>query len=322
MKKAVSIILTLVFFIGVFSGCAPKREDVVNVGVLKGPTGIGMSYLMNQNDNGGTENEYSFTVAISPNELIASLTSGQIDIAALPTNTAANLYSKTNGGIEIIALNTLGVLYILENGSELSSIEDLRGRTIYSTGQGANPEYVLNYILRQNGLQPEKDVTVEYRDSEEIVTLMTSGNIDICMLPVPYVQTVLANSEKTRIAFDMNEQWSHVENGGSSIAMGCLAAKKEFIEENKDIIDKFLEEYKQSIEFMSDNTEQGAEMVVRYGIAGDEQIAEASIKASNIVCITGEDIKNTINGYFEVLFEAMPSSIGGSIPDDGFYYAG
>ncbi|MCD7776461.1 MAG: ABC transporter substrate-binding protein, partial [Firmicutes bacterium] len=225
----------------------------VNIAVLSGPTGIGAVGLMEKNDTGETVNTYNFTVCSANDEVTAGLTNGEFDIAAVATNVAANLYNKTSGAIQICALNTYGVLYILENGNEIESVEDLRGKTIYATGQGANPEYVLDYILTQNGLDPETDVTIEFMDSTTLSTTAASGEVDICMLPVPAVTSVLMQNSDMRIALDLTEEWDAVTDEGK-LTMGCVVVRTEFAEENPEAGAAFLEEYAESIESVLSNT--------------------------------------------------------------------
>ena len=300
------------------STTAPAPKAKVKIGVLKGPTGIGSAYLMEKNEKGGTLNDYKFVTATAPTDLTGRLVSGELDMAALPTNVAATLYNKTNGNVQILAVNTLGVLYILQNGRQIESVADLRGKTLFATGQGANPEYVLNYILRENGLEPGVDLTIEYKDSEELSTLMATGKIELCMLPVPAATTVLSKNADVSIALDLTEEWDKVSEG-SVLTMGCMVLRKNS-ELSADAISNFLKEYDESIKYVSENPGEAAELVAKFEITGSAEIARAAIPESNLVFISGEKIKEAIEGYYEVLFKADPASIGGKLPDDGFYY--
>ncbi len=274
---------------------------------------------MEANDNGETTNNYNFTVSSVNDDVVAGLTSGEYDIAAVATNVAANLYNKTSGGVQICALNTYGVLYILENGESISSVEDLKGKTIYATGQGANPEYVLDYILEQNGLTPDEDVTIEFLDSETLTTQMASGEIEICMLPVPAVTSVLMQNSDVRIALDMTEEWNSVTDEGE-LTMGCVVVRTEFAEENPDAVAAFLQEYEQSIENVQNDPEHAAELCETYGIVAKSAVALKAIPDCNLCFISGEDIRNTIEPYYNVLYTANADSIGGAIPDEDFYF--
>lgn len=325
MRKLASLVLSLVLILGL-SACnsaqppatTPISKAKVSIGVLKGPTGIGCAYLMEQSENGEALNEYTFTTSSTPTDLTGRLVSGELDMAALPTNLAAALYTKTNGNVRILALNTLGVLYILSNGSEINSVEDLRGRTLYATGQGANPEYVLNYILRQNGLEPGDDLTIEYRDSAELTALMASGRAKLCMLPVPAATTVLLKNPDVSIALDLSEQWNSVSDG-SVLTMGCVVLRNDS-GLSEETISNFLLEYEYSIDYVNENSAQAASLVAKFEITGSAEIAKAAIPESKLVFISGENIKEAIEGYYEVLFQADPASIGGRLPDDDFYY--
>ncbi len=291
----------------------------INIAVLSGPTGIGAVCLMEANDAGETVNTYNFTVSSANDEVVAGLTSGEFDIAAVATNVAANLYNKTDGGVQICALNTYGVLYILENGNEIESVEDLRGKTIYATGQGANPEYVLDYILTENGIDPENDVTIEFMDSSALAAAAASGEADICMLPVPAVTSVLMQNSDVRIALDLTEEWDKVTTDGK-LTMGCVVVRTEFAEENPEAVAAFLEEYAASIESVLADMEHAAELCEEYEIVAKAAVALSAIPDCNLCCVTGDEIKEIIEPYYTVLYNANSSSIGGALPDEDFYF--
>ena len=289
----------------------------VNLAVLKGPTGVGAAKLLFDNENGNTVNHYNVTVASDPaTEVVPKLVNGELDIAAISTNLASTLYHKTGGGVQLLALNTLGVLYILENGDSVDSMADLAGRTVYATGQGSNPEYVLNYLLAENGLD---DVTVEWKASDELTTLMVSGQADLCMLPVPAATAVQMKNPDVRAALDLTEEWNNTTYDGV-LTMGCIVVRTQFAQEHPEAVTAFLQEYYDSITFVNSDPEAAAPMVAQFGITANEQIALKAIPDCNLVCITGDDMRDGIQGYYEVLAAADPTSIGGSIPDDAFYY--
>lgn len=341
-----ALLLALALLTGLLAGCAPQNADptptpsaapvtestqpsaeptvsadrpAVNLAMLSGPTGMGAAKLMADNTDGTTLNDYTVTVAAQPTDLTGKLTSGELDIAALPTNVAATLYNKTNGAIQMLALNTLGVLYILENGDSIQSISDLAGKTVYATGQGANPEYVLNYLLRANGLEPGVDVTIEWKATgEEVSALMLSGDAEVAMLPVPAATSVLMQNSDVRAAIDLNDAWTQSGAEGT-MTMGCVVVRTEFAQENPQAVENFLAEYADSIAYVRDNPDEAAALVVEAGIVPKEPIAKAAIPQANLVCITGADML-AIQDYYQVLWDADPSSIGGSIPDDAFYY--
>lgn len=304
--------------------------QTVHLGLLSGPTGMGAAKMLADNDaafaqvedgtyaEGGTFVRYEVTLGSDPaNDIVPKLNNGELDIAAIPTNLAATLYNKT-GGVKLLALNTLGVLHILENGDSVHSLADLAGRTIYATGQGSNPEYVLNYLLEQNGLTPGEDVTIEWKASEELTTLMASGQIDLCMLPVPAATSVMMQNADVRDAIDLNDAWQ-ASGAEGTFTMGCLVARTEWLEENSELVPGILAEYAASIDYANENPTEASQLMEQYGIVPKAAIAEAAIPQANMVCLTGDDLKG-ISSYYEVLYAADPTSIGGAIPDDAFYY--
>ncbi len=309
-----------------FTGCSnnnskPEDETPVRVLTLKGPTGLGMVQLMEANANGITANKYEFTICGSPDEIKTEILAGRYDIAAVPINLAAALYNKTEGGLKIAAVNTLGVLYILENGDSIKSVADLKGKTIGATGEGATPEYVLNYILRANGLEPGVDVTVEYyAEHEELAKRIIGGMCDIGMLPQPNVTAVLAKKDSVRIAIDLTKEWEKVDETGSALTQGCVVVSKDFAENNGKKLDSFLGEYKASAAFANVHPAEAAAYSSKFGVVPDAAIAEAAIPKCNICFFAGEEMKAKASGMLGVLFSADPKSIGGKLPGDDFYY--
>ena len=255
-----------------------------------------------------------------PTEVVAALTKGEVDIAALPTNLAAVLYHK-NEDIRLLCLNTYGVLYILENGFEVNAMADLAGKTLYATGQGANPEYVLNYLLEKSGLTPGEDVDIQWMASDALTAAVAAGEVKLAMLPVPAATSAMLQNEDVRPAVSLSDVWEEVEAEGV-LTMGCVVARKAFITANPGAVDAFLEDYGASIRYMSDedNLTEAAALAEKYGIVPKAAVAEAAIPDANLCFVTGNDMISGIQGYYEVLYTADPSSIGGSIPDGEFYY--
>ncbi|MBR5540404.1 MAG: ABC transporter substrate-binding protein [Clostridia bacterium] len=324
MKKIVSLTLALLLIVAMIAGCRaePAVKTIVNVGAIQGPTGIGMAHLMEADKNGTAANEYEFTVSSVPSDVGNLLASGNLDIAAVPTNLAAALYQKTQGKVQLLAVNTLGVLYMLDNGNGIDSIEDLKGKTIYSTGEGANPEYILRYVLNKNGLDPDKDVTIEFlAENTELVAKMVSGDITLAMVPEPNVSSITAQNKEVTVALSMNTEWEKVAEAGSKLMMGCVAVRKEFLETNKTAVDAFLAEYKSSIEKTAD-VDTTATLCESYGIIPKAALAKKAIPNCQLTFVSGADMKAQIAGYYQVLFDSNPKSIGGKLPDDAFYYVG
>ena len=298
---------------------ASELPDItVNVGVLSGPTGVGAAKLMNDSKNGETVLNYNFTVETENSNIVAAVSNGELDIAAIATNVAANLYNKTDGGVQIIALNTLGVLYILENGDEINSIADLEGKTIVAPGQGANPEYVIKHLLQENGV----NATVEFMTADEVIAKMNNGEATVCMLPVPAATALQMKNENVRTALDLTAEWDAL-NSGSQLTMGAVVVRTEFAEQYPEVVKQFLEEYTASIEYVKTNVDESSQLVADFGITANAQIAANAIPQCNLVAITGaEAIKSAIAGYYDVLYAADPASVGGEIPGENFYFAG
>lgn len=353
-KKSALIFITLLLLFGLLSGCnggsdnsptpdeSPSSSDVssstpdpleipyeqrplIRIASLKGPTGMGMVKLFSDNENKKTANRYETSIVNAPDEIVAKITTGEIDIAAVPTNLAATLYNKTNGNVKLLALNTLGVLYIMEKGNEIQEFSDLEGKTIYASGQGSTPEFILNYLLIQNGLTPGENVTIEYKsEHSELATLALTGNADVIMIPEPFVTNILAQNAGFRNALDLTEEWNNTTSKlgikDSVLSMGGLIVRKEFLENNKDAVDAFLDEYKNSIDYVNANLDNAAALIEQYEIMPNQSLAKLAIPRSNIVFIEGEVMKNQISNLYNVLFMANPLSLGGSMPEDDFYY--
>lgn len=297
----------------------------VNVACMSGPTGMGMIEFMSAADNGEEfDNNYNFSLIVASDEVTANLVKGDLDIAALPANLASVLYNNTEGGVQTIAINTLGVLYILENGDSVTDIESLRGQTIISAGKGGTPEMSLRYVLAQNGIDPDTDVTIEWKSEQsECLSYLVSTEGAIVMMPEPFVTTALMNSENVNVQLDVSAEWDKTQvdaENPSSMITGVVVARTEFIEENPEAVADFLENYANSVNFVNENIDEAATLIGEYGIATYEASVEA-IPNCNIVCITGDEMRTSLEGYLTVLFEQNATAIGGVMPASDFYYA-
>ena len=305
----------------------PQTQPVdVNVMALKGPTAMGMVKFMDDADKGEIDSEnYTFSIAASADEVTPKLVQGETDIAAVPANLASVLYQKTNGGEEVLAVNTLGVLYIVENGESVQSVADLKGKTIYASGKGSTPEYALDYILSSNGIDPEKDVTIEWKsEHSECVAAITSQENGIAMLPQPFVTTAETKNPSIRTALDLTEEWDKVqqnETQKSALITGVVVARSEFVDNNPDAVKDFMTRYEESVDYVNGNVEDAAQLVGNYDIVTAE-VAQKALPECNIVFISGDEMKEQLSGYLAVLKEQNPESVGGDVPGDDFYYAG
>ena len=290
----------------------------VRVYGLIGPTGMSLAPLMADDEPG-----YAYTLAAAPEELVGVVASGNYDIAALPTNLAAVLYQKTQGRVQMLAINTLGVLYVLEKGDSIRSVSDLEGKTITLSGQAAVPEYALSYILSVNGVQAKLDYKGEHN---EVSTLAASGLADIVMLPQPMVTALLMKDDSYRVALDITEEFKKAAEAdgkpGAVLSMGCLAVRADFARERPEDLAAFLERYAASVDYVNNFPAQAAADIVTAGILPNEKIAENAIPLCNIVYVDGADMQAQLSPLFEILFAQNPASVGGQLPDDGFYYLG
>ncbi len=293
----------------------PAEKTDIRVAGLKGPTSIGMVKLMRDAEDGNAANNYEFTVAGSADEVTPKLIKGEFDIAAIPANLAAVLYNNTEGEIRIIAVNTLGVLYIVEKGGEVAKLEDLKGKTIYATGKGSTPEYTLRHILEKNGIDPDKDVTIDFKsEPSEVVPLLKKAEKAVAMLPQPYVTVASANVEGLNTVIDLNAEWGKVESD-TGIITGVTVVRKAFADEHPEAVKEFLKEYGASVEYVNANVEDAAALVEKYGIVA-AAVAKKAIPQCNITFISGNEMKMPLSVYLGVLYEANAKSVGGKLPGD------
>ena len=320
MKKLVSMLLALTLVL--IMGCAQAEDSTsettaVRIGALKGPTSMGMAQMLKDAADGNST--YQFTIAGAPDEITALLVKGELDVAAVPSNLASVLYNNTNGGVKVAMINTLGILYVVEAGDTVNSVADLKGRTVYSSGKGATPEYSVDYILSQNGIDPETDVTVEFKSEHtELAAALQSGTADLAVLPEPFVTTVLAGNDNLRVALNLNEEWDKVSDG-SGMVTGVLVVRSEFAEQHPDELTALLEAYEQSVNFVNENPAEAAAIIEQNGIA-KAAVAEQAIPKCNIVFISGNEMRTKVEGFLEILFDMNPKAVGGALPGDDFYY--
>lgn len=336
---------------GTNAGSEPAANDVVTtmrVGALQGPTGMGLVGLMDADGTledlaaangielaedspvgknpagiGALANSYEFTLAGSADELAPQLIQGDLDVLCVPANLAATLYQKTEGEVQVLCVNTLGVLDIVEAGDTIQSISDLAGRTIYSAGRGSTPQYALEYLLRENGVDPATDVTIQWASehAECLAALQADPSI-VCMLPQPFATSALAQVEGARIALDLTEVWNETAQAtgnDSQLITGVAVARREFVENYPATVAEFLDAYAASVDFVNSDPAAAAQLIEAAGII-KAQIAEKAIPYCNIVCLTGSEMREGLEGYLETLFEADAQSVGGSMPEDDFYY--
>ena len=307
MKKLLAILTLAVMLFAL--GCAKAPAEPVNVAALKGPTGMGISYMMDD------KTKYNVELQDAPDVVVGKFVNGEIDIAAVPLNLAAVLYNKTEGNVVLLNLDTLGVLYIVENGNTVNSIADLAGKTIYASGEGATPQYVLDYLLAQNGLTDK--VTVKYvGEHTALAAMVASGEAQIALLPEPFVSAVTVKNPDVRVALDLNTAWE--EASGTKLVMGVYIASRTFYNEHPDQVKAFLADYAASVEKVNTSAD-AAQKIADLGIVGSANIAKQAIPRSYIVSITGDEAKTAASAVLNVLFTANPKSVGGKLPGDDLY---
>ena len=347
LKKLLALCLTLALVFSL-AACGKKEEgpsapddpavetpDEPNtstahfkIAALKGPTAMGLVRLMRDNDetasapasSGEPEKPYTFTLAGSADEVTPALIKGELDMACVPANLAAVLYNKTEGAVEVLAVNTLGVLYIVERGESVQSLADLKGKTVVAAGKGSTPEYALRYLLSENGIDPDTDVMLDWKsEHSECVAALASGQATVALLPQPFVTVAQSKIEGLRMALDLTAEWDKL-GSGSTLITGVIVARRAVVEENPAAVKAFLADYAASVEWVNANIADAAALIGEYGIV-DAAIAEKALPYCNIVCITGAELLEKLPGYLYVLYNAEPAAVGGAMPDNSFYFA-
>ena len=350
MKKIVSLLLALTMALGlaacsgaasssVASSAAASSEAVseaasseetvseplsateaLRIAGLKGPTTMGLVNLLSMESDGTASMDYDLQLYGAADEIVPLLMKGELDMAAIPANLAATLYQKTSGGIEAVAVNTLGVLYVVEKGDTVQSMADLKGRTILSTGKGTTPEYVLRYLLTQNGIDPDKDVTIEYySEATEVTAQMANTEDAIAVLPQPYVTAAGLQDDTLRVALNLTEEWNKVCD--TQLITGVTVVRKEYAEEHPDVVAAFLADYAKSVDAANTDLDGTAALCEEQGVVAKAAIAKKALPNCNIVCLTGDDLKTNASAYLQVLFDADPAAVGGAMPGDVFYWS-
>lgn len=320
MKKFTALLCILAMLTVMFA-VTTSAEDSVRLGAMTGPTGMGMVKVFRDADNSESRNPYTYSIMGAADELTPLVLQGELDIVSVPANLASTLYNKTEGGVRVLAVNVLGVLYIGEfNTEELNSVADLKGKTIYATGKGSTPEYFLRYILTQNGIDPDNDVTIEWKsEPSEVVALLNAEQKGIAMLPQPYVTAAATQlGEGFRVAISLSDEWAALDNG-TLCTTAVVMARTAFVEENPQAVETFLEEFAASAQWVNENVADAAALCGEYEII-KAPIAQKAIPNCNIVCITGSEMKDALSGCLQVIFDQNPKAVGGQLPADDFYY--
>ena len=316
MKKLISTVLTLALGITMLCGCQKEDDVTIRIGSLSGPTTIGIINMMNETMD--THNSYDFTVSTQPDEIAASLNAGDLDIALIPANLASILYNRTEGGIQVIDINTYGVLYCITTDPSITSVSDLSGKTLITTGQGATPEYAMNYLLEQYGVT---DCTLDFKtEGSEVIASLQADPNQIAVLPQPAATAAMVQIEGMDIAFSLDEAWSEVSD--SRLVTGVTVVRTEFLEQHPDAVASFIVDHHNSVVLANSEVEQTAQLVVDAGIVGAVPVAQRAIPLCNIDCVASAQMRTDLEGYLQTLYDANPQAVGGAMPGDDFYHVG
>lgn len=322
-KKILLLLLAAVLLLLPACGATAKgmsAEGPVRIAGLKGPTTMGLVNLLDMEQQGSAALDYDLQLYGTADEIVPGLIKGELDMAAIPANLAAALYQKTKGGIQVMAVNTLGVLYVVEKGDTVHSMADLAGRTILSTGKGTTPEYLLRYLLEKNGLDPDKDVKIQYcSEATEVTAQMAAAQKDaIAVLPQPYATAAGMKDPSLRVALDLTAEWDKVSD--SQLVTGVTVVRTQYAQEHPDVVEAFLQEYAQSVRTANTDLDRTAALCEQQGVVAKAAIAKKALPACNIVCRTGDEMQKDVSAYLSVLCAADPAAVGGKLPDEGFYW--
>lgn len=326
-KKLAALCLSAVLAVALLTGCGQAKEEqtTVRVGALKGPTSMGLLFLQEDAAGNKADGSYEFTMMTAADELLALIVKDELDIALLPANVAGVLYQKTNGGITVIDINTLGVLYMVSGDTSIDSVEKLKGRTVYLTGKGTTPDYVLQYVLKANGIavgNADGGCMLEYKsEAAEVAAVLAENPEAAGLLPQPFVTAACVQNKALTTVLDMNAEWEAVQGEeGGRLVTGVTVVRNEFLQENEAAVRTFLKEHEKSVSRINEKPEEGARLAVEAGIVAKEPIALRAIPQCNITYIDGAQMKQALSGYLQALYDQNPEAVGGGMPGDDFYY--
>lgn len=298
----------------------PAKKIDIRVASLKGPTSLGLLQMMSEADSNTLANNYKFDIYQAADEIVTKVVKGEVDIALIPANVASILYQKTSNQVQVVDINTLGVLYVVEHGDTIQSVADLANKTLCMTGKGTVPEFALSYLLSKNGLSMD-DVNVEFKsEPAEVVAFLSTQEDAIGILPQPFVASAMMQDDSIRIALDLTQEWNKVDTE-SNLITGVTIVRKEFLTENEEAVEQFIAEHAQSVDDANNNVEDTAALAESFDIV-KAAVAKVAIPYCNIVSITGDEMKKQLSGYLKTLYDANAESVGGTLPDEGFYYTG
>ena len=327
LKKIFAALLSVTMLFLALSSCTVDQDRsteapenvIVRIGGLKGPTSIGMAKIMKDNQTNAASQPYEFTIAGAADELTPLLMQGKLDMVAVPANLASILYQRTEGKVMVLAINTLGVQYIVQKGGDpIESVADLRGKTIYATGKGTVNEFVMQYLFTQNGLSAN-DVTIEWKsEPTEVVAKLKTSTEAVAMLPQPYVTIAQTQETALQVALSFEEEWNKLDTD-SKLITGVMVVRKAFATEHPEAVTKFMADYAASTNYVNENVEEAAAWVTEF-LGIPTPVATQAIPHCNIALIGGEEMQEALAAYLAVLHSVNANATGGALPQEDFYY--
>jgi|LGOV01.1.fsa_nt_gb NitT/TauT family transport system substrate-binding protein len=267
----------------------------------------------------GSNTEVAYECVKSPDLMASKIMSGEIDIALVPSNLAIKMYNK---GIDYkyAATGVWGVLYIISS-EDITTWEDLKGKEINIIGRGLTPDIVTRYLLKANGLEPDKDVKFNYvNGASELAQLFISGESTLSIMPEPMLSKVMMKKCDTKIVLDLQEEWTKVSGNNDSYPQAGIFIKNELIENHPELVEEFLLKYEESIKWVNENPSLAGEYSEEFKTGLNAELVKKAIKRSNISYKNAIDSEKALISYYEVLLNFSPDTIGGKLPDDNFYY--
>lgn len=290
------------------------RDEKINVACFRAGSAVSLTHA-----RATKEDACVITFSNSVDEITSLIKSGKADIAALPLNTAAQLYNKTNGGIKIMSITALNSLYLVEKGDIIKKLSDFKGKTVVTSGKGTVFDYYLLYVLKESGIDPETDITIRYLDTYDDVVADAKGenSSGLCVVPCNYACEILY-AEK---GYDTVESFTNILKLKTEMvfAAECLAVRTEYLEAHPDLVEEFLDFADMSATFITSSARAGL-YLIDAKLFADEEKALANVFNCNPVCIQGDELVTLASENLKFLYELDPDSVGGALPDENIYY--
>ncbi|WP_312815471.1 ABC transporter substrate-binding protein [Sedimentibacter sp.] len=321
MKK-ISLLLMLITVL-LAAGCnkqEPVNTEPVNVTIagLKGPTSIGMIKMIDERALNTDKYNVSYVTESAPDALTGKIINGEIQISSVPINLAPVLYNKTGGKVQLMAVNTIGNLYIVGT-DDIESIGELEGKMLGMSAKGSTPDFAMNYLLNQNNISDKVELNYAM-DHATMSQSVIAEDTKVALLPQPFVTQAMIKNSNVKILVDLNEAWKAATNNTSQLYTGAVIVNKDFAENNKDFVEEFLKQYEASVKWVLENQKDASLLVEKNEIMPSAAVVEKAIPYCGIVYEPAHNVKNGLNEFYKILFDSNPASVGGKLPDEGFYF--